>query len=186
MKQYTHYLTFGILLFFVLIFYLQIALFSSPAQNYEDNNQIIKLTTSNGATISALYLPAKNSTFTLLVGHGNAVDLGSMYPYYYLDMQQQGYGVFTYDCRGYETCTGRPSEQHTYYDIDAAYKYMVNKLNNHPNNIILFGESLGAAAATGLAARKKVSGIILQSLFVTALRVVTRIPYSFRQILQQY
>ena len=42
--------------------------------------------------------------------------------------------------------------------------------------IILYGRSLGAGAAVDLAARRPVGGLVLESPFLTAFRVLTRIP----------
>ena len=45
-----------------------------------------------------------------------------------------------------------------------------------PERIILYGRSLGAWAAVDLAARAVVGGLVLESPFLTAFRVMTRIP----------
>ena len=48
-----------------------------------------------------------------------------------------------------------------------------------PERIILHGQSLGGAVAADLAARRPVDGLILESTFVSAVRVVTVVPMPF-------
>ena len=68
-----------------------------------------------------------------------------------------------------------------YQDIDAAYDYLTNKLNIPPDHIILHGFSLGGAIAADLASRRPVGGLILESTFVSAFRVVTTLPMPLDQ-----
>ena len=87
-----------------------------------------------------------------------------------------GFSVFAYDYQGYGTSTGRPSEQGAYDAVDASWQYLTESLKISPQHIIAFGNSIGAALAVDIAARQPIAAIILQSPFVTAFRVVTRIP----------
>ena len=87
-----------------------------------------------------------------------------------------GYAVLFYDYHGYGTSQGQPSEAHLYLDIDAAYAYLTETLKVPPARIIIYGRSLGGAPSIDLATRKPVAGLVLQSTFTTAFRVVTQIP----------
>ncbi|HEV2905322.1 MAG TPA: alpha/beta hydrolase, partial [Pyrinomonadaceae bacterium] len=58
-------------------------------------------------------------------------------------------------------------------DIDAAYDYLTQVLKIPPDRIIAHGRSLGGAVAIDLASRKPLSGLIVESSFVSAFRVVT-------------
>src|SRR5690242_1790101 len=53
-------------------------IFQPPSPGYKDSEEIIKLTTSDGVRISAIYLPNENATQTILFSHGNAEDLGTV------------------------------------------------------------------------------------------------------------
>ena len=150
-------------------------IFLPPSSGYTDSGEFIKLTTSDGEKIFAYYLPNKKAKYTLLVSHGNAEDIGYMRPFFE-EMYKQGYSVFSYDYHGYGLSSGRPTEKNTYLDINAAYDYLTRVLNVSPDRIISFGHSVGAAVALDLAARKPVAGVILQGAFLTAFRVVTKIP----------
>lgn len=163
-------------LFLILAyFFADRMIFFPPMSSYIDTGNVIKLTTKDGAKISAVYLPNEHARYAILFSHGNAEDLGYIMPFL-RDLNAQGFSVFSYDYRGYGTSKGRSTEARAYMDIDAAYDYLVNDLHVLPKHIIVFGRSLGAALAIDLAMRKPVAGLIIESAFVTAFRVVTRIP----------
>jgi hypothetical protein len=150
-------------------------IFLPPAPTYLDTADILKVPTSGGERIAAVYLPNPAATYTVLLSHGNAEDLGWVLPSL-PPLRDLGFGVFAYDYRGYGLSQGRASEQHVYADIDAAYDYLTRELRVPAARIILYGRSLGAGAAVDLAARQSVGGLILESPFLTAFRVMTRIP----------
>jgi uncharacterized protein len=72
--------------------------------------------------------------------------------------------VFVFDYRGYGLSQGRPSEQGTYRDGEAAYQWLIAK-GFAPEDVLVFGESLGGGVAAELASRLPVGGLILQSTF---------------------
>ena len=47
------------------------------------------------------------------------------------------------DYRGYGQSTGKPSEQGTYRDAQAAWDYLTNVRRVAPGRIVVFGRSLG-------------------------------------------
>jgi fermentation-respiration switch protein FrsA (DUF1100 family) len=150
-------------------------IFLPPAPTYRDTADILKVPTSDGERIAAVYLPNPAATYTVLLSHGNAEDLGWVLPSL-PPLRDLGFAVFAYDFRGYGLSQGRASEQHVYADIDAAYDYLTRELRVPAARVILYGRSLGAGAAVDLAARQSVGGLILESPFLTAFRVMTRIP----------
>jgi fermentation-respiration switch protein FrsA (DUF1100 family) len=83
--------------------------------------------------------------------------------------------VFAYDYQGYGTSEGKPSERHAYADEDAAYNFLVHSMHIQPNRIIPFGRSVGGGPAADLASRRPVAGLILESAFTSAFRVITRV-----------
>jgi abhydrolase domain-containing protein 17 len=150
-------------------------IFMPQATSYQDDKDILKLQVSNTEKISARYLPNPQAKYTILYSHGNASDLGDMRPT--LDrLHQWGFSVFAYDYRGYGTSDGSPSENNAYQDADTAYSYLTKELKIPPQQIIIYGQSLGGGAATELAAKHPVAGLILESTFTSAFRVVVPIP----------
>ena len=150
-------------------------MFLPPAPGYGDTPDLIRLSTAGGERIAAVYLPNAGATYTVLFSHGNAEDLGGVLPLLAV-LRDLGFSAFAYDYRGYGLSEGWPSERNVYADIDAAYDYLTRDLRVPPERIILYGRSLGAGAAVDLAARRFVGGLILESPFLTAFRVMTRIP----------
>lgn len=150
-------------------------IFLPPPASYRDTPEILKLTTVDGDRISAIYLPNPTATHTLLYIHGNAEDLGQILPVLQT-LREIGFSVFAYDYRGYGTSEGMPSERNAYEDIDAAYRYLTEKLGISPSQIIAYGRSVGGGSAIDLASRKPLGGLVVESSFVTAFRVMTRIP----------
>ena len=150
-------------------------IFQAQPSSYKDTREILKLTTSDGVQISATYLPNSKATYTLLYSHGNAEDLGDIQPVLE-DLQKTGFAVFAYDYHGYGTSQGISTETNAYRDIDAAYDYLTQKLGVPPNRIIAQGRSVGSGPTVDLASRKPVAGLILESPFVSAFRVLTHYP----------
>lgn len=150
-------------------------IFQLRKASYSDDPSFLKLTTADGAKISALYLPNSHATYTILYSHGNAEDLGDVKSGLE-NLAEIGFSVFAYDYHGYGTSQGKPSEQNAYLDINATYDYLTQHLLIPPNRIIVYGRSVGGGPSVDLATRKSVAGLILESPFTTAFRVATRIP----------
>ena len=158
----------------VAIFFPERLIFQPPPPGYRDSTAVLKLKTSDGAKISATYLANPAATFTVLFSHGNAEDIGYDAPLLE-QIREAGFSVFAYDYQGYGTSEGRPTEQHAFDDEDVAYSYLVQTMHVQPSRIIVFGRSVGTGPATDLASRRHVAGLILQSPFLSAFRVMTRV-----------
>jgi abhydrolase domain-containing protein 17 len=150
-------------------------IFLPPPASYSDTPEILKLTTTNGDRISAIYLPNPTATYTLLYAHGNAEDLGNILPILE-NLRAIGFAVLSYDYRGYGTSEGKPSERNAYQDINTAYQYLTQTLGIPATQIIAYGRSVGGGSAIDLASRQSLGGLVVESSFITAFRVMTRIP----------
>jgi abhydrolase domain-containing protein 17 len=150
-------------------------MFLPQPASYQDTKEILKLPVTDTEKISALYLPNSEATYTLLYIHGNASDLGDVRPLLE-QLHSFGFSVFAYDYRGYGTSDGKPSEQNAYQDAEAAYTYLTQPLKIPPQQIIVYGHSLGGGSAAELAARHSMAGLILESTFTSAFRVVVPFP----------
>ncbi len=150
-------------------------IFPARPSSYEDSADIIKLRADDGVTVSAIYLVNPDARFTILYSHGNAEDLGELRPY--LDeYQQRGYSILAYDYHGYGTSGGRPTEANAYRDVRAAYDFLVREKGIPADRIIAHGRSVGSGPAIWLAAESPVAGLIVESGFVSAFRVLTHVP----------
>ena len=123
----------------------------------------------DGTQLHGWYFPAEPTSarenFALLFCHGNAGNishrLGTCQAL--LDL---GVAVFVFDYRGFGRSSGRPSEEGTYQDAEAAHDWLTGK-GFTQERIIAFGESLGGAAASELALRRTVCGLVLMSTFTS-------------------
>lgn len=150
-------------------------IFLPQPTSYQDSKDIIKVPVTSTEKISAIYLPNSQSAYTFLYIHGNAEDLGDIRPV--LDrLHGLGFSVFAYDYRGYGTSNGNPSEHNAYQDADAAYIYLTKQLKIPSDRIIVYGRSVGGGSATELATRHSIGGLILESTFTSAFRVVVPFP----------
>jgi abhydrolase domain-containing protein 17 len=151
-------------------------IFQPPTLQYQDGPQVLKVPIpGTEEIISARYLPNPEARFVFLYSHGTGDDLGEIAPFLE-DVHAHGYAVFAYDYEGYGTSTGTPSETSVYRDAEAAYAHLTEALAVSPRRIIPYGFSLGGAPAIYLAVRHDVPALVLESTFVSAFRVRTRLP----------
>ena len=156
----------------IALFFSDALIFQPPPRTYRDGPEILKLKDASGATVAATYLPNPGATYTILFSHGNAGDIGDFEPDF-RKLHDMGFAVLSYDYPGYGLSDGKPSEAGAYRAIDAAYAHLTKTMNVPAGSIIVMGHSLGGGVATDLAAREKVGGLILQSTFTSAFRVLT-------------
>jgi pimeloyl-ACP methyl ester carboxylesterase len=150
-------------------------IFPRPPVKYELTPDYLRLRTPDGVELAARHWPNPRAKYTLLYLHGNYEDLGSIGEYIprFVDA---GYAVFAFDYRRYGWSGGVPSEASTYADTRLAYAYLRDQLGVPPERIIVFGYSLGGGPAVELVRRHPAAGLVLQGAFVSAYRVMTRVP----------
>jgi fermentation-respiration switch protein FrsA (DUF1100 family) len=134
-----------------------------------------KIRGSDGAGIAVLHLPNPQARFTLWFFHGNAEDLGDLEPML-RQFHDAGFAVFAADYPGFGLSDGRPSEAALYASARVARDYLRNELHVPASRTLLYGRSLGAGVAVQLATEERVGGLVVQSGFMSAFRVVTRWP----------
>ncbi len=129
---------------------------------YED----VFITTEDGTKIHGWYLPAMESKGVVLFFHGNAENISHR-----LDaarfFHEHDFDLLLVSYRGYGKSSGRPSEQGLYSDAKAAYEFLINEKSKRPDEIILYGFSLGGAVAIDLAHKVDISLLIVQSSFTS-------------------
>ena len=112
----------------------------------------------------------------LVYFHGNGENVSS-YLSFTAQLYAMGVNVLMPEYRGYGESGGEPSEAGLYQDADANYQYLIDQ-GVSPDNIILYGFSLGSGVATDLASRKEVGGLILEAAFTSlpdAARAIYRV-----------
>lgn len=148
-------------------------IFFPPTPSYgQELGGLVRLPTARGDTVAARYVDVPGARATLLFAHGNAEDIGQAVPFHDR-LAALGLSVLAVDYPGYGLSPGRPTEAGSYAAIDAAYAWLVER-GTSPESIVVHGRSLGGGMATELASKEEVGGLILESTFVSAYRVMTR------------
>ncbi|CAI0457149.1 unnamed protein product [Linum tenue] len=147
---------------------------------HRENVEILKLPTRKGTEVVAMYIRHPMATSTLLYSHGNAADLGQMYELFVELSIHLRVNLMGYDYSGYGQSSGKPSEQHTYADIEAVYKCMEEGYGAKQEDIILYGQSVGSGPTLDLAARlPHLRAVVLHSPILSGLRVMYPVKKSY-------
>ncbi|MHC4641744.1 MAG: alpha/beta hydrolase [Planctomycetota bacterium] len=133
--------------------------------------------TEDGLRLNGWYIPADNSQLTVLFCHGNGGNI-----MHRLDsiniIVNLGLNCFIFDYRGYGGSEGKTSEEGTYLDAMAAYKWLTEEKKISTDNIIIFGRSLGGSIATQLASKVEAKTLIIESTFTSFIDIGRRFyPY---------
>ena len=104
----------------------------------------------------------------ILICHGNGGNISHRMDLLKL-LHRLSLQMFIFDYRGYGKSEGLPSENGTYQDAAAAWRYLTETEKIPPTGIFLMGRSLGGAVATHLAAVDGINaaGLILESTFTS-------------------
>ena len=174
MTSFVIYAIIGLLLLNVLmylqqphmIFYPMSKLYQTPTDwgfEYED----VALNTVDDVQLHGWYIPNRGSEYVLLFFHGNAGNISHRRESIQV-FHRLGLNVLIIDYRGYGQSGGKPSEQGLYQDATAAWRYLTEEKGIDPENVIIFGRSLGGAVAARLAAGVQARGLILESTMSSA------------------
>ncbi|XP_034470423.1 alpha/beta hydrolase domain-containing protein 17A-like [Hippoglossus hippoglossus] len=148
-----------------------------------DVTDVFLTRSSRGNRVGCMYIRcAPNARFTVLFSHGNAVDLGQMSSFYIGLGTRINCNIFSYDYSGYGVSTGKPSEKNLYADIDAAWHALRSRYGISPENIILYGQSIGTVPTVDLASRFECAAVVLHSPLTSGMRVAfpdTKKTYCF-------
>lgn len=136
--------------------------------------QDVWLSASDGTKLHAWWIPGKNAEFTFLAFHGNASNIANRVDVYKF-LQSTPANVLAMEYRGYGHSEGHPSETGLYLDAEAGYKYLITEKGIAPKRIISFGQSLGTAVATNLAAHREVGALLLEAPFPSASSVARKV-----------
>jgi fermentation-respiration switch protein FrsA (DUF1100 family) len=139
--------------------------FSTPAElglDYED----IVFRSADGLNLSGWYIPVDNPRFTLLFCHGNGGNIAHRLDSINI-FRNLGLNCFIFDYRGYGDSQGKPTEEGTYTDAMAAYKWLTEEKKISAENIIIFGRSLGGSIAAQLAGKVDTRALVVESAFTS-------------------
>jgi len=123
----------------------------------------------DGVELHGWFFPADTNSprarIAFLICHGNGGNVSHRLELC-AALLKTGASVFVFDYRGYGQSHGRPGEEGTYRDAQAAHAWLRQK-GFRGGDIIAFGESLGGGVVSELALRETVGGLVLQSTFTS-------------------
>lgn len=112
---------------------------------------------------------------TLLYLHGSALNIGANVEHA-KRFHGLGFAVLLVSYRGYGRSDGDfPCEDRVYQDAEAAWQYLVTEREMAPDEIVIYGHSLGGAVAIDLAVRHPAaSGLIVEATFTSIYDMAAR------------
>lgn len=143
---------------------------------------VLPISSKNGATesVHGWWIPASKRSVhqgesgkVVLYLHGNGLNVGANVEHANR-FHRLGLSVFLIDYRGYGQSQGDfPTESQVYEDAQLAWDYLVKKRGINPNQIYIYGHSLGGAIAIDLAVRHpEAAGLIVEGSFTSARAMV--------------
>jgi uncharacterized protein len=137
---------------------------------YQDIYIPVRKPTGETEKIHGWWIPSnKKGAKTLLYLHGNSVNIGKEAERASL-FHKLGLSILLIDYRGFGKSSGDfPSEAQVYEDAEAAWQYLIQKQKTRPEEIFVYGHSLGGAVAIELALHHpETPGLIIESAFTRA------------------
>lgn len=131
----------------------------------------VRFTTRDGVSLHGWLVPAPSAAGALLFCHGNAGNISHRLDSIRI-FHDLGLSVFIFDFRGYGLSEGRPTEEGTYRDAEAAWNYLARRFPD--DRIVVYGHSLGAAIAAHVARVRRPAALILESSFASVAEVASQ------------
>ena len=145
------------------VFAPKIGISATPAGSGIDYEEVW-FQSRDGIYLNGWFIAGAPEAPLLLFFHGNAGNLSDNLDYIKL-MHGAGYSIFIFDYRGYGNSEGEAlQEKHLYQDARGALAYLAEK-GWHHEELIFFGQSLGAAVALQMALESPPAGLVMESPF---------------------
>ncbi len=165
------------------IFMPQEELSQTPAdQNLNFEDIYLPIASNNGDGIERLHcwwIPTDHPTGRYLIYlHGSAYNIGANVNHA-RRLKNLGFSVLLVSYRGYGRSDGHfPTERQVYMDADAAWNYLVRKRGLPPDQIYIYGHSLGGAVAINLAvSHPESAALIVEATFTSIADMGRRNPW---------
>lgn len=138
------------------------------------------ITGPTGRRLLAWYIPPDQGQLVLAYFHGNGGNLGDRRDRL-RRYAAQGWGVLMPEYPGYGGNSGSPSEQGFVDAAQGAMGFLASSQGIDPHRIAVYGESIGTAVATRVAAEHPIGALILESPFTSVTAIAQR-RYPFLPI----
>ena len=169
---------FYILLIIIVFFFQRNLLYHPSVDNYLKDSLVteptkiekVKITTEDKIDLIGWFYNKNIKKFkTIVFFHGNAGSLRNR-TYKLNHFKDLDVNFLIIAWRGFSGNLGKPNEKGLYEDARSAVRWL-NMKGIQDKNIILYGESLGAAIAIEIAQNKRYAGVILESPFTSMINM---------------
>lgn len=157
----------------LLLFLMQSRSLYQPLRNvsYTPRNigleyEAVSLATPDGQMLAAWYVPADDAKRTVLFCHGNAGNISHRLDTLRI-FNELSLNCLIVDYRGYGQSTGHPTEKGTLIDIRTGFQWLMEEKDIRPEQLILFGRSLGGSIAAIIAKDVNPGAVVLESTFTS-------------------
>lgn len=135
---------------------------------FQDKARMQDFTTQQGLNLSYMNIKGDKKKPIILFCHGN--DANTTFEKVQkklLFLSQNDYEVFALDYRGYGKSEGSPDEQGLYSDVSEFISHLKQKFDIKPENIVIWGHSLGSAVVIHTASGMSFRGVIAEGGFTS-------------------
>jgi len=135
-----------------------------------DGAETVWFNSADGVRLNGFYFQSlsKPEVATIVFFHGNGGNISDV-SWLGQRFAKHGFNVLLFDYRGYGASDGVAGDESALYaDGDAAVAFLVNEKKLRPEQIVLYGHSLGTAVAADVASRGHFGAVVLESGFSSA------------------
>ncbi len=135
--------------------------------------EAVTIATPDGEQLYGWFVPSNPGRTAVLYLHGNGATLANRVENY-REIVDSGFGLLALSYRGYPGSTGSPSEPGLITDGVAAYDWLSERFSD----VVIFGESLGAAVGLAIANEREPAALVLEAPFSAVVDIAAaRYPF---------
>jgi fermentation-respiration switch protein FrsA (DUF1100 family) len=160
--------------------YIESNAFQPPEPGYTRTHPNLYMIDSVGhSQIATMHYKVNNGEKIIIYSHGNATDIGYMDTFLSNLAKTIRINLISYDYEGYGLSRGVASEAGAIRSINIVYNHLIS-IGYLPNEIILYGVSIGTGPTVELASKlsqygEKLGGVLLQTPYTSVAGVVSQI-----------
>jgi fermentation-respiration switch protein FrsA (DUF1100 family) len=138
------------------------------------NHEEVSFTSADGTKLHGWFVPHPQPKRAILYCHGNGEHIAFNANLAAQLRDSLFASVLLFDYRGYGRSDGRPSEPGCVADGRAAQRWLADRADCKPRDIVLMGRSLGSAVAVALAAEEGARALVVENGFTSMPEIAAR------------